>query len=604
MAAVAAMTFIFTFHARAAEPVTALTINNLPAKPELRVVDAGLRVDLQGAYGPIQSQNSKVNMIPPDLPAGSGIELVAPRGGTVSGQAVLWGQSLSEVAAVTAVLTGPGGVRLPAGAVQVRWLTRAPGGVFADVFSATPMEKQIQPVLVTVTVPTDVAPGTYVGRLEVTAGGFRGGVPVTLEVMPWVLPAPRDWGFRTGLMQSPDTIALQYKVAPWSDQHLNLLEPSLRLLRDVGSESCYVHLMAEGIYYARYTSVRWKGKALDFTYLDKYLDAWERICGVPKTVSVQVWEGNRTAHLNANNSVKVTRIQPDGTMTNGMAPYYDTPEAEAFWKPAFDGIRERLAKRGWKDTEPLLSLPFDSHPSEEAIAFFKKVAPGWRWRVFTHGFNINMPQPDGRLVLPNGAEIGWIEVTSPVGTGQLGGKHAHLTRMAENPKRAFTFTTICRTQAIPGAQAWIWRDAPSSAIQRGGQGVSQLGLDYWDLQLGGNETPPGLRMNNLIQIWGGGGFNPRALASKAITVPGPHGAEPTLDYELLREGLQVAAAFEVARDTAAGKAFDAFMKARMAYHMGPSSSPAQVTDPAIVTHARWNAAVRDLYSAAAEGDKK
>jgi hypothetical protein len=248
----------------------------------------------------------------------------------------------------------------------------------------------------------------------------------------------------------------------------------------------------------------------------------------------------------------------------------------------------------------LLSLPWDSHPSEEAIAFFKKVAPGWRWRVFTHGFNIPMPQADGRLVLPNGAEIGWIEATDPPGYGQLGGKHPHLTRMAENPKRAFTFTSICRSQLVPGSSAWLWRGAPSTAIRRGCQGISQIGLDYWDLKLQARETPPGLRMGCLIQVWGGGGFNPRHHASNAITVPGPNGAEPMLEYELLREGFQVAAAFAVARDTEAGKAFEALMKARMDYHMDSGLSPAKVTDPTIITHARWNAAVRDLYKAAAE----
>jgi hypothetical protein len=315
---------------------------------------------------------------------------------------------------------------------------------------------------------------------------------------------------------------------------------------------------------------------------------------------VQVWEGNRTPHLTAANSVKVTYVKADGTTTNRPAPYYDRPEALAFWKPAYDGIRERIAKRGWKNTEVLLGLPWDSHPSEEAIAFFKQVASGWRWRVFTHGFNIPMPGADGRLVLPNGAEIGWIEVTSPPGYGQLSGKHVHLTRMAANPKRAFQFTSICRGQTVPGLPAWVWRDTPASAIFRGCQGVSQVGLDYWDLKLGPNETPPGLRMGNLIQVWGGGGFNPRHYASNAITVPGPNGAEPMLEYELLREGLQVAAALAVARDSEEGKAFDAFLKARMDYHMDSWLSPPKVTDPAIITHARWNAAVRELYKAAAE----
>jgi hypothetical protein len=294
----------------------------------------------------------------------------------------------------------------------------------------------------------------------------------------------------------------------------------------------------------------------------------------------------------------VTRIEADRTLKNTKAPYYDTPQAEAFWKPAFDGIRERLAKRGWKDTEVLLGTPWDSHPSEEAIAFFKKVAPGWRWRVFTHGFNITMPQPDGHLVLPNSAEIGWLEATSPAGYGQLARKHAHMTRMAEMPKRAFTFTAICRGQTWRGSPGWVWRDTPATAIRRGGQGVSQVGLDFWDLQLAANEMPPGLRMPNLIQVWVGGGFNPRHAASNHITVPGPNGAEPTLEYEWLREGLQVAAAFAVARDTEAGKEFDTFIKTRMDY-TETNITAGKAIDPTLITQERWLVAIRSLYTAAA-----
>jgi hypothetical protein len=262
-----------------------VSTNNLPATPELRALDSGVLVNFRGpaptgkaagqAHCPrCDCAKSKVpvdklpnadpqhhcplcscpvNKVPPDLPAGAELEMVAPRGGTVSGQALLRGQQLSGVKAMPPVLTGPGGATLPA---TVRWLTRPAGGAYANVFSATPTEKQLQPLFVTVAVPATAAPGIYAGKLEVAADGFRGAVPVKVEVMPWVLPAPKDWKLHTGLIQSPDTIALQYKVAPWSDEHLKLMEPSLRLLRDVGSDSCYVFLTAESDHYARYSAVR------------------------------------------------------------------------------------------------------------------------------------------------------------------------------------------------------------------------------------------------------------------------------------------------------------------------------------------------------------
>jgi hypothetical protein len=38
----------------------------------------------------------------------------------------------------------------------------------------------------------------------------------------------------------------------------------------------------------------------------------------------------------------------------------------------------------------------------------------------------------------------------------------------------------------------------------------------------------------------------------------------------------------------------------MDYHNDPWLCPAKVTDPTIITHARWNAAVRELYKSAAQ----
>jgi hypothetical protein len=624
--------------ARAAEPAampsvapgTVSTTNNLPATPELRTLDGGVLVDLRGPPPPGLVPGKQhcprcwcanhvalgraletlpnadpehhcrlcrcvINRIPPDLPPGADMEMVAPRGGTVSGQALLRGRALTGVQANPPVLRGPGGATLPASAVQVRWVNRADRQMIANILSATPLEKQLQPVLVTVTVPADAAPGVYAGRLEVAADGFKGGVGIKLEVMPWVLPPPKDWKLHTGLIQSPDTIAIQYKVAPWSDEHLKYLEPSLLLLRDVGSESCYVFLIAESQHYARYSAVRRRGDGLDFAYFDKYLDVYQKVCGVPKTLTLHVWEGGYKAHLNASNSVKVTQIRADGTMTNMFAPYYGTAGSEAFWKPMFDGIRERLAKRGWNETTVLLGVPRDSYPQEEAVEFFSKVAPGWRWRVFTHGAGLAV-RSDGKLILPNGSECGWYECCWIPGKGIC---YPNINQIAFHPKRAYTFTSESRTECVTGSQGWIWRDISAACVMQNSQGISQIGLGYWDATPSW-EPQPGFWGGNLCQIGGGGGFNPRHFTSKSITVPGPNGAEPMLEYEWFREGVQAAAALALLRDTEAGKAFSKFLDPRLEFLTKMHPHPAEMTDQALISQARWNAALRELYKSAAE----
>lgn len=172
-----------------------------PAKMELAAVDVGGLVILRG--GGVQGAGLGADMAPSDLPPGSGLHMVAPRGGYASGLAVVRGQALSGVAAVAPKLTGPGGAVLPATAVQVRWLT---GERFAEVFTEKPMEKQIQPLLLTVQAPAGAAAGPYVGKLSVTGAGFSGALDVQVDVMPWQVPPPKNWPMLTGLVHSPDTI--------------------------------------------------------------------------------------------------------------------------------------------------------------------------------------------------------------------------------------------------------------------------------------------------------------------------------------------------------------------------------------------------------------
>jgi hypothetical protein len=106
-----------------------------------------------------------------------------------------------------------------------------------------------------------------------------------------------------------------------------------------------------------------------------------------------------------------------------------------------------------------------------------------------------------------------------------------MTKIAEHPKRDLILTAACRDVLMPGSQGWLWRDMTAGIMLHGCQGVSQVGLDYWDLKLARAEMPSGLRVGNLCQILGDFGFTPRAKASKSLTVPGPNGAEPMLEYE-------------------------------------------------------------------------
>lgn len=68
-------------------------------------------------------------------------------------------------------------------------------------------------------------------------------VPVAVTVHDWTLPEPRDDRTFMDLIQSPETVALRYQVPLWSEAHWRLLEPSLRLLGEIGDRSIYVRMI-------------------------------------------------------------------------------------------------------------------------------------------------------------------------------------------------------------------------------------------------------------------------------------------------------------------------------------------------------------------------
>ncbi|MGD0899690.1 MAG: glycoside hydrolase domain-containing protein, partial [Thermoguttaceae bacterium] len=483
------------------------------------------------------------------------LNLIAPRDGHASGTVVVRGPKVAGVAVTPPRLTGPGGAVLPPEAVQVRWLS-------GDQFTPTPVPGQYtegravlgqqQSIVLTVHAPKAAAAGVYTGRLGVACEGFTGDLPVTVEVMPWVAPPPKDRHMLTGLIHSPDTIALQYKVEPWSDAHLKFMEPSLRLLNDLGSESCQVFLIAEGIINERYSMVRRRADGSpDFTCMDRYLDLWQKVCGQPKKLTLYLWDFNNNKspeqQWSATNSVKVTQIKADGSLVNIRAPYYGTPGSKAFWQPVFDGIRERLAKRGWKDTEVLLGVPGDQlnpsgnrskdrQPQKEAVTFLQEVAPGWRWRMFvTAGSGQGLPDANGKLVLKNGLEVGWLEGNRPISiiayAPFAGGPGTDIVRGA-TMKRSYPLT-------VGTADAVL-------SVGLGAQGLSQVGVDFWQLPEGDKEGwSPTLMRGGGREWWN---VNPNVDVAKSLTTPGPNGAEPAGSYEWLREGMQIAEAFIQVRD--------------------------------------------------------
>ena len=197
------------------------------------------------------------------------VVLVGARNGTFSGKIVVESPSAIKGLQVAAgALVGSAGT-IAAQHVQVRyaikWETTGhglPRG--ADILLESPPDvnvdegRAVLPVWVSVKVPKDAKAGTYTGAVTVQPKGAAAvKVPVKLEVTDWTLPDPQDYRVWMDFVESPDTLAVEYKVPLWSEKHWKLIDRSFSLLNPSGARVLYVPLICRTNFGNEQSMVRW-----------------------------------------------------------------------------------------------------------------------------------------------------------------------------------------------------------------------------------------------------------------------------------------------------------------------------------------------------------
>ena len=471
------------------------------------------------------------------------VRVVAPRNGVASGQVVLSGPAvIADIAAQVSDLKGPG--TIPAGAVQVRYAARTsllPGDPaplryrWHDVLSPVPPRDQnVVPVWVTVRVPADAPGGRYEGNIAIKAGGMSFNIPLQLTVAPWKCPDPRAMGAHVGLIQSPESVAMKYGIAPWSDAHLKVLEESHRLLGAAGAKAAHITLIAKTHFGNDQTMLRWTktptGLKPDFTIVDKYLDLWARQVGPPQVLTLYVWDfrcGGQAGAINTVNTGKPMQVKGGAwtrlpvTLVDGTedtAPTWTDADAEAFWRPAFEGIRQRVRQRGWDEKCIMLGIGGDSRPDAAQLATFKKLAPDARWVLRTHTSTPDiLGHPVG--IAANEGEVGR-------------GPRSYLAVVFPRDYHPYEGGGTIGNNSPP----WTYRQLLLRSFVRTGRlegGIGGVGADFWPVDEWGA----------LYDRFIGWGHLSLKCTTTHLLAPGPTGPLATQRLEMLREGNQEAQAF-------------------------------------------------------------
>lgn len=498
------------------------------------------------------------------------VEIVAARGGTFSGQAV-FGTSAGApgLAASVSDLAGPGGAKIPAAAVRVRYgvpltLTKMlenygkgalrttfpdltvfryaeslglgaeaaarrqpPGSILAlagksnlaffdqltEAAPATVPANASQSIWLTVQVPRDAAPGDYAGKLTVRPGSRPElALDIKLAVTGFTLTPSKEWTTFVGLEESPYAVARGCGLPLWGDEHWRRVEQCLELLGGLGNRLVQVPLVAGTDMGNAESMVAWvkKGDTYDYDWslLDRYLELAHRHCARPLSLVALV---HPPADLNGR-KLAVTVVDGD-TRRPLELPDPGTPEFNTVWLPFAKAFVAHVREKRLAETVHW-GLFFDKCPPslrEMATAVAAEL-PDVGWMRSSHDGNRTKPfakTSKAHVDLDNHirgfAEPDW----SKGGVGRLGWQRTDLNVLY--PREASQVT------AVPAyAPLWHLRELPELAITSDARGFGRVGADLWDRSTGG---------------W----FVPAILY---VLYPGNSGVEGSAQYEMLREGLQ------------------------------------------------------------------
>ncbi len=505
--------------------------------------------------------------------------IVGCRNGAFSGAVAV--ESAEPIRGLRAVLrpatAAAGGRSLPAGPsdlVKIRYAVPWSGGEGLPpgldvLLEAPPGEIAVAGknarigVWVTITTPENLPPGSYLGTLAIAADdAAERTVPVEFRVADWALPPPTQWRTWIEMMQSPDTLALEYGVEPWSDRHWELIARSFRLMSVSGTGTVYVPVLRQtnqGNEHGMIRFVRGRDGALrpDFSIMERYLDVAQRELGTVKQVVIYLWDaylatehrgrrldeepkvtapegsyeyGNqmrawRQWKLRAG-GVMVTIVDAaTGAVEEGWFPPYSDERSEAIWKPFFTELRERLRRRGLED-QLLLGTITDLEPSKDDAKFLEQVSGGIPWVAHSHYCRIaGSPHPNKALggvasVAYEAHAYGLIYNVNPELSRGTGWRLPALSAY------------LCRFGLLNGHPLRV-RQMPEVNITGRQRGVGRLGGDFWNVIRDARGQRRGQVFSRYPHNhWRGLNINNWFLA------PGPDGPVATARLENLREGVQ------------------------------------------------------------------
>ncbi len=552
---------------------------NIGAKPwwphadlaEIRLRGSGAQPNVSRPAGFqvwVQDRNDRVALSDygdPNEPLGT-VKLAGARNGSFCGQIVLGSSGPIRGAKVIPgdLTAATGGGNIPASEITVLYAqmnchNRAYGAWGHGLQENAPTEVAFKnrdgavlPVLIRVRIPSEAKPGDYRGKLTVSADGEKTvKVPVELHVADWRIPDPRGYRTYMGIYQSPTSLALQYKVKPWSEEHWKLVGKSFAMLSRAGNKMVNVPVADETqfgnpegmIYWVKKPDGGWKH---DFSVFDRFMKMVVKQCGPLDYVCLQVWHAGGWSARPANTKLTVTVLEEEtGKKRQMQVPLWGTTEAVAFWKPFFAAVQARLAKLDMPKAMTVGILSDSTAPKE----VFKTMSEAWpggkaMWHRGCHGA-INNPEP---YSVSKGNYVQLHEHCYGMHMSRPDAKELPQIHTFGGAPAAAYFRRTNHEQNTPLSG---FRSMAERALFTGKRGIGRICLDFWPV-LGKKDSYEGRQM--VFNRYPHSSCAQRRPTLLSLAWASPAGPQTSMRFEALCEGIQDCEALIAVSEAAANEA--------------------------------------------------
>jgi hypothetical protein len=436
-----------------------------------------------------------------------------------------------------------------------------------DSFPAAPAGKgAVVPIWLTLKAPKNAKPGVYTGRVSVEVNGQKAlAVPVRAEIANFSVPDTQDYRTWIELVQSPDTLAVEYNVPFWSEKHWALIADSMRYMGEIGSRVVHIPLIAQTNSGNEQSMVRFIKKTdgtydYDFSIMDKYLDIAEKCMGRPKITAFIAWE----IYLNTpKQEVKftgredlpnhdferegawkaarwqlrgkgpaVTVLDPaTGQLSTINLPRFEDPAAKVIWKPLFDRLRQRMAKRGLEKTM-VLGIASDQWPNKDEMTVLQEASGNLPWISHTHGGGHVGMKLEGLATVAYMAYVWNVQYPQAYPMNADAPKGSDSRRMYgwKRPELYAEFRRFTALNEWPLSTILLFSEIQITGRQRG---LGRVGADFWPVY----KDQQGHRRAWIWDRYPQSLWHSCNLMSHML-VPGPAGPVASTRYEVMREGIQ------------------------------------------------------------------